>query len=108
MPTWRWLLLFSLGCTSSSSTVWTPPEQESLTVGWTDCSDGETCVLIELGCCDHCNGGSALSVRADAAAEAEEAFAETCDGTEDCTLMGCGELSAACEDGSCVLLQEAL
>ncbi|TNE88499.1 MAG: hypothetical protein EP330_14090 [Deltaproteobacteria bacterium] len=103
-----WWLLIMVACGTAQTVPWNPPEQESLDPAWTDCADGEACVVVQLGCCDHCNGGAAVSVRADAVGEVEAAMAEDCGGGEDCTLMGCGAVSAACDAGVCVLLQEQL
>lgn len=110
---WRRAVL--VGCiglgacgTTAEWVPWEPPEQANLQASWTDCSDGATCVVVQLGCCDHCNGGVGVSVRSDAVAEVEAELAQGCDTALDCTAMGCGELAAECDQGTCVLLQESL
>ena len=108
MRSLSWLVIVAAGCGSPEKAPWTPPEQASLDEAWTDCSGGDSCVVVQLGCCDHCNGGAAVSVSANSAADVEEALAEECTGTEDCTVMGCGEVSAECDEGTCILMQEQL
>jgi hypothetical protein len=80
---------------------WEPPGPGDLDPAWVDCSGGEACVIVELGCCDHCNGGAAVSVVASAADAAREAFAERCRGDVACTLIGCPDLEPVCEAGVC-------
>jgi hypothetical protein len=102
------LILMGCGSTEPERTPWSPPEQEGLPSSWTDCSDGASCVVVQLGCCDHCNGGVGVSVRSDAVTQVEAELAQECDTAQDCTAMGCGELSAECDQGTCILLQESL
>ena len=78
MRTIRWMAMAIAmsGCAAPSVVPWTPPEQASLEAAWTDCSGGQSCVVVQLGCCDHCNGGAAVSVSVDAVAEVEAELAE--------------------------------
>lgn len=102
------LAMMTAGCAAPTVVPWTPPEQASLDAAWTDCSGGQSCVVVQLGCCDHCNGGAAVSVSVDAVADVEAALGEDCTDAEDCSVMGCGEVSAECDQGVCILLQESL
>ena len=53
------------------------------------CHKDEDCVLIEVGCCGHCNGGKLMSVNGKAKPEALAKYkAKDCKGKK-CTLMGC-------------------
>ena len=69
----------------------------------TACHLDEDCVLIEVGCCDHCNGGKLMSVNVKAKPEALAKYkAKDCKGKK-CTLMGCMP-----KVPSCVLAQTAV
>ncbi len=53
------------------------------------CHKDEDCVLIEVGCCGHCNGGKLMAVNGKAKPEALAKYkAKDCKGKK-CTLMGC-------------------
>jgi hypothetical protein len=70
-----------------------PPE-------WTDCQSADDCTLIEIGCCDHCNGGTLFAVNEAHADEALAAMKETsC--PDGCTLLGCADGTPTCDGGSC-------
>ena len=81
-----------------------PPElplDEELTT----CTADEDCVVVQLGCCDACNGGVAVSARADRAEDVRGEFAEAGCATVDCTLMDCPPLLATCPATTCTLEQ---
>jgi len=70
---------------------------------WFTCVADEECTVIELKCCDYCNGGEALAVAKGHAADAKAAL-----GTQDCGGMMCTEeacqpLKASCNAGHCAL-----
>lgn len=66
------------------------------------CSTDADCVAVEIACCDHCNGGAAIGVHRDAAAEvrAEYASASACADTA-CTLMACAPAEPICRAQRC-------
>lgn len=96
-----WWLLALVAC---GGTTWEPIDQVDVPSSFTDCSDGSACVVVELGCCDYCNGGAAVSVRADMEQDALDTYGETCNGPVMCTQMGCAPLTAECQQDACVLL----
>jgi len=68
---------------------------------WTACQAASDCVVIELGCCDHCNGGQAFSVNKAHEAEALAALqTKVCDDV-DCTALACADLVPTCPSGTC-------
>ena len=62
------------------------------------------CVLVELECCDHCNGGTAAAVHRDFGAEVSKAYVSDgqCAGVP-CTRRGCEDPTPVCRDGQCGL-----
>lgn len=67
------------------------------------CSADADCAVVELGCCDHCNGGQVAGVHRDFAGEVHASYAGDCGGTA-CTLMACVEQpTAVCQAGMCAL-----
>ena len=72
------------------------------------CSTDADCAVVEIECCDHCNGGSVVSVDRDTAADvrAEYAGPDRCKGTA-CTRMACvQEPVAICRQQRCGLLMD--
>jgi len=70
------------------------------------CVTGDDCVVVELGCCDHCNGGFAVAVNAEYETEVAERNADSCGPDEFCTLMGCPALYPKCDGGECIYVDE--
>jgi hypothetical protein len=64
------------------------------------CADDAECRVIEIACCDHCNGGTLASVRADHADEIAAAQRAGC-GDVACTERGCAGGQPTCEQGRC-------
>src|SRR5687767_4404651 len=61
------------------------------------CTTSDDCVVVETGCCDHCNGGKAEAYnKAHADAHKPQQCADTT-----CTERGCGDAVASCEAGTC-------
>lgn len=60
------------------------------------CSADEDCTMVELGCCDYCNGGRAEAVNKTNVDLVEERYGATCSETYTCTLMACPRLLARC------------
>ena len=73
---------------------------------WAACSEDKECFIIDVECCDYCNGGSALAINLKSAYEAKTHLAQ--DGEEcaevECTEMDCSPLLAVCQDGTCAAL----
>jgi hypothetical protein len=75
---------------------------------WQACTAAQDCVTVEIGCCDHCNGGEAYPVHKDYAKDAQKAlYPATCAGTN-CTEKGCSPATATCHAGKCVLVDSTL
>ena len=91
------LWLATLGCNAEF-----PPPDE-LPVEYTACDAPEDCVVVELGCCDACNGGEARSVSVDQADAAVERYAEVCGMGTACTEIGCSPWETTCDAGVCGL-----
>jgi hypothetical protein len=65
------------------------------------CTADADCVAVEIGCCDHCNGGTVVGVHRRFAARIREQYADRarCRDTT-CTEMACGEPPPAlCKEG---------
>ena len=70
---------------------------------YTACETAADCTVVELGCCDECNGGEARSVATDQAGAVVERYAETCGIGTACTEMGCAAWETTCEANVCGL-----
>jgi hypothetical protein len=66
------------------------------------CGGDDDCAVVEIECCDACNGGTAVGVHKDHAADVRKEYvaADRCEGTA-CTLMACPTPVAVCEAGRC-------
>jgi hypothetical protein len=66
------------------------------------CGGDADCAVVELECCDHCNGGTVVGVHKDHAADVrkEHVTAGECEGTA-CTLMACPDAQPICREGRC-------
>lgn len=73
---------------------------------WRACDTDAECTVVELGCCDHCNGGSVIATHADYAESIQQALGEECEEDYACTLMGCAPYLAKCEGGLCTAEQD--
>ncbi|MBN1282834.1 MAG: hypothetical protein JXA24_03575 [Proteobacteria bacterium] len=70
------------------------------------CAGGDDCEIVELGCCDHCNGGFAVAVNKEFASEVAERNSQSCGDDELCTEMACAPIFPRCRDGECVYVDE--
>lgn len=61
------------------------------------CKADDDCVVIETGCCDHCNGGKAVAYPKSAGAPKRE---EPCTDRA-CTELACGPALPHCNAGKC-------
>lgn len=107
------VLLMLVGCTKAGSE--SPPASASAsppaatarptstgtTADWKTCKVDQDCTLIEIECCDHCNGGTLISVATVHAAAATARYKATgCSG--ECTERGCdGQPTPICQAGVC-------
>ncbi len=87
-------VLVPVGCTD-----YPPPEQ--LPARYTACAVAGDCVVVELGCCDECNGGEARSVASSQQETVIDQYSESCSSTSGCTEMACGPWETTCDDGVC-------
>jgi len=100
-------ILLVLGCLSLDNPDY--PPAVPLDPELTSCAADEECAVVQLGCCDHCNGGIAVATNLQSEEEVRDAFSETCGTTYACTLVGCPPLLPVCNptDG-CTLDQGKL
>jgi len=66
------------------------------------CEVDTDCAVVEIECCDYCNGGTVVGVHRDSATDvaAEYAPASKCEG-QACTEMACGPAKAICRQERC-------
>ncbi len=66
------------------------------------CGGDQDCAVVQIECCDACNGGTAVGVHMDHAADVRKEYvpAGTCEGTA-CTLMACPDPEPICREGRC-------
>jgi hypothetical protein len=72
------------------------------------CTDSADCVVLETGCCDHCNGGALLAVNTRYSESAMEAFRQnSCADDSACTKVACEwSFTPVCDAGTCARLEE--
>jgi len=98
----------------------TENEPLALPTEWVACRADADCQALELGCCDHCNGGWVMAVNQAHVARALAAYHANCeshdeilpDGTmtfsgPSCTEVGCGPIGERCAGGRCVWTWDA-
>jgi hypothetical protein len=71
------------------------------TMEWDQCASDTDCAVIEVGCCDHCNGGRVMAAALEYAEMVKERFGETCAAETMCTLRGCAAATAHCVEARC-------
>ena len=96
-----------MGCTDEGDSNPDYPPSLPLDAEYTDCSTADDCVVVELGCCDECNGGFAVAVNVDSESVVSERFTETCQEDQACTEIGCAPWVLSCDDGTCGLERQA-
>ncbi len=113
----RFIVLFSMLTACGPADVAEAPPPTPIPATLTTCETpdpadptetDEQCVVLQLGCCDHCNGGRAVAVRADAADDVQATYVESCTPGTACTEMGCAPLTAECIEDRCVTVQGEL
>lgn len=84
------------------------PPPSPLDAEFTGCEVDEDCVVVELGMCDACNGGTAVAVGTASELAVADQYAECVPDTGEwgCTAMACPPLYATCDAGACTLQQE--
>lgn len=68
---------------------------------WQTCEIDDDCVVVELGCCDHCNGGRTVASHKDFANDIKYMMGDECEEDYACTLMACAPVLARCTDNMC-------
>jgi len=68
---------------------------------WTNCEINKDCVAVEVGCCDHCNGGKLMSFNKKFADVAKAKHQEKPCKNKACTEKGCAAPVALCDKGTC-------
>jgi hypothetical protein len=72
----------------------TPP------AAWLTCAADTDCAVVEVGCCDHCNGGRVVSVATRLAKAARTRYRpRRC--PDPCTERGCLGAEPVCVEGRC-------
>jgi hypothetical protein len=86
------------------------PPALPLDLAFTECEVDDDCVALELGLCDHCNGGEVVAVSDATQGEILERHQECLPDTGQlgCTEMACEILQAACLEGVCTLVEATL
>jgi hypothetical protein len=118
----RWILpflLFACGAPPVHSSI-TEAQPVELPAEWVDCRQDSDCVALEMGCCDHCNGGWVVAVNRAHVTRATGAYHQACDSYErtlpdgniefcgpSCTELGCGGIGQRCSVGRCVWTWDA-
>jgi len=71
------------------------------------CTADVECSVVDIECCDVCNGGAVVVVHSDHAADVITTYTPlgSCEGTA-CTKMACERPTAVCDEGSCALVRE--
>lgn len=103
---WTLILLVACGSPPVHSSVagnkGTPPPDD-----WVACKADADCEPIEMGCCDHCNGGWVLAVERGHAQTARTQVHEKCEAQVSCTELACGKVGARCDGGRCTWTWDA-
>ncbi|MBI5610883.1 MAG: hypothetical protein HY902_18535 [Deltaproteobacteria bacterium] len=90
-----------IGATDSSS------GDADLPAAWFACSGDSDCSPVEIGCCDHCNGGEAIAAATAHASEVKAALgAKNCNRVA-CTEKGCSPVVTVCQAGKCAVGSQA-
>jgi len=99
-------LFFALVVFAGCPAPYTPPQE--LPAEYTTCSVATDCEVVELGCCDECNGGTAYAVASDHVDAVREAYSEACSGDWGCTEMACADWVVSCNAGTCAMARGQL
>lgn len=105
MKTGLWMMVVALAAGCSGDNPDYPPTD--LDSAFTECNEAADCVVVELGCCDECNGGFAVSVNTASVDQVREDFSQTCAGNTACTEIGCNSWEVTCDEGTCGAQRES-
>ena len=111
-----WLLVTVLGLTACTELpLEVTCEQDyppalPLELELTECEVDDDCVALELGLCDHCNGGTVVAVSDASQGEVLSRHSECLPDTGQwaCTEMACEIREATCLEGTCTLVEATL
>ncbi len=93
-----------------------PPPEPAAQRAWFACQQDAECVVVDLGCCDFCNGGLEVAANRDHARAVRDTYHErgclvtTAQGSRSrsCTELFCGdERDAVCREGQCGIADRA-
>jgi hypothetical protein len=97
---WGWLV--AAACAPQVRVVGEPDAR--IPADFVVCQADAECAIVELGCCDTCNGGWMMSVRADHVEAARARWGDDCGGGFACTELGCvPDPAAVCYERRCVV-----
>lgn len=78
------------------------PPPDELPAEYTACQSAGDCMVVELRCCDSCQGGVAVAVNQEAFEEVTDRYGESCRPDTTCADEACQEgWVPLCEDGTC-------
>jgi hypothetical protein len=101
----RWILVAVLLTACRSN----PPGKPGVDPSVVACQTNDDCVLVEMECCDSCNGGVAWSVNANHAEAARSRHGTTCKDEEiaRCATAECpAEPTPVCDNNVCATLRD--
>jgi len=83
------------------------PEIEVDEEAMSGCTSAADCVVLELGCCDRCDGGYRISVNRMHAEQATRVHAQECSSANPCEQLNCDTTHrATCDAGRCARIEE--
>lgn len=104
-------LSFSSSCIPAGweaiSTEMCCPVADAPPAEFSKCQSHKDCSPVEMGCCDHCNGGTLFSANVEFL-DALDPWKETGCEMVGCTKIGCGPVEGVCNDGVCAWQQKDL
>jgi hypothetical protein len=91
-------LVLLMACKKTPSEPTVPPTFDERQA----CTVDDDCAVVQIECCDACNGGTAVGVHKDVAADVRKEYvpADACEGKA-CTLMACPDPEPICREGRC-------
>ena len=84
---WFCLLVFVVACGPRQTVLGTSDDE--VDPAFVQCVADEDCELVEMACCDTCNGGWSMSVRRGQVDAAKNRWGGDCTGQVVCTERGC-------------------
>jgi hypothetical protein len=68
---------------------------------WFACEVDTDCEVVQLSCCDACNGGTEIVINKKSTSAAKEAWSEECSSHPGCTERDCEDFTAVCLEKVC-------